>query len=169
MQKITPHLWYDSQAEEAINYYVETFNNAPNKQGESKVVGIMRYPKSDNEHMVGMEGKVLTGVFDLAGQRFMALDGGPIFKFNESVSMLINCDTQEEIDYYWSKLSAVPASEQCGWCKDKWGLSWQVHPTLMDKLMTDSNPAKVKAVIDAFMPMKKMDIAALQAAYDSVQ
>jgi predicted 3-demethylubiquinone-9 3-methyltransferase (glyoxalase superfamily) len=117
--------------------------------------------------MKGMGGKVLTGVFDLEGQRFMGLDGGPVFTFNEAVCMLISCDTQEEIDYFWSKLSAHPENEQCGWCKDKFGLSWQVHPALMDKLMADPNPAKVKAVIDAFMPMKKMDIAKLQAAYDA--
>lgn len=166
MQKITPHLWFDKEAEEAINYYVEVFNNAPGKREESKVVGIMRYPAGGEGPMAGMDGKVLTGVFDLAGQRFMALDGGPIFKFNESISLLINCETQEEIDYFWSKFSAVPASEQCGWCKDKFGLSWQVHPTLMDTLMTDANPAKVQAVVKAFMPMKKMDIGALQAAYD---
>jgi predicted 3-demethylubiquinone-9 3-methyltransferase (glyoxalase superfamily) len=166
MQKIIPHLWFDKEAEEAITHYVDTFNGAPGKREESKIVGITRYPQGGEGPMAGMDGKVLTGVFDLAGQRFMGLDGGPVFKFNESVSLLINCETQEEIDYFWSKLSAVPASEQCGWCKDKFGLSWQVHPALMDRLMTDQNPAKVQAVIKAFMPMKKMDISLLQAAYD---
>jgi predicted 3-demethylubiquinone-9 3-methyltransferase (glyoxalase superfamily) len=166
MQKITPHLWFDTQAQEAINYYVEVFNGAPGKREESKVLSITRYPQGGTGPAAGMDGKVLSGVFELAGQRFMALDGGPVFTFNEAVSLLINCETQEEIDYFWSKLSARPESEQCGWCKDKFGLSWQVHPALMDTLMSDQNPAKVKAVIDAFMPMKKMDIAALQAAYE---
>ncbi len=168
MQKITAHLWYDKEAEEAINYYVDVFNGAPNKEAESQVLSITRYPEGGTGPMAGMDGKVLTGVFELAGQRFMALDGGPIFKFNESISMLVNCKTQEEIDYFWGKLSAVPESEQCGWCKDKFGLSWQINPTeIMGKMMDGSNPAKTKAVIAAFMPMKKLDIAALQAAYDA--
>jgi predicted 3-demethylubiquinone-9 3-methyltransferase (glyoxalase superfamily) len=168
MQKITPHLWYDKNAEEAINYYVEVFNGAPNKKAASKVVSITRYPGGFSEGpMAGMEGKVLTGVFELAGQRFMALDGGPIFKFNESISLLVNCETQEEIDYFWGKLSAHPENEQCGWCKDKFGLSWQINPfELMGKFLTDANPKKVKAVIDVFMPMKKMNMAALQEAYN---
>lgn len=167
MQKITPHLWFDKEAEEAMQLYVSVFNGAPGKREESKIVGITRYPQGGEGPMAGMDGKVLTGVFELAGQAFMALDGGPVFKFTEAVSLLINCDTQEEIDYFWEKLSAHPESEQCGWLKDKYGLSWQVSPNdLMGRLMTDPNPAKVQAVIKAFMPMKKMDIAALQAAYD---
>lgn len=167
MQKITPHLWFDTQAEEAIQYYVDTFNGAPNKAAESKIVSITRYPQGGEGPMAGMDGRVLTGVFELAGQRFMALDGGPVFKFNEAVSLLINCETQEEIDYFWGRLSSNPENEQCGWCKDKFGLSWQVTPgEFMGRLMADPNPAKVQAVIKAFMPMKKMDMAALQAAYD---
>lgn len=168
MQKITTHLWYDTQAEEAIQYYFDVFNNAPGKEADSKIISITRYPAGGTGPMAGMDGKVLTGVFELAGQRFMALDGGPIFKFNESISMLVNCKTQEEIDYFWSKLSAVPESEQCGWCKDKFGLSWQINPgELMGKMMDGSNPEKTKAVIAAFMPMKKLDIAALEAAYNA--
>lgn len=169
MQKITPHLWFDKSAEEAMEFYVSVFNGAPGKREGSKIDTITRYPGGFTEGpMVGMEGKVLTGVFELAGQRFITLDGGPIFKFNESISLLINCETQEEIDYFWSKMSAHPESEQCGWLKDKFGLSWQVSPSdLMDKLMVDSNPKKVAAVVAAFMPMKKMDMAALQAAYDA--
>lgn len=168
MQKITPHLWFDKEAEEAIKYYVEVFNGAPNKKAESKVLSITRYPGGYSEGpMAGMEGKVLTGVFELAGQQFMGLDGGSIFKFNEAVSLLINCETQEEIDYFWSKLSAHPENEQCGWCKDKFGLSWQITPGgMMGKLMADPDSKKVKAVIDAFMPMKKLDMQTLQEAYD---
>jgi predicted 3-demethylubiquinone-9 3-methyltransferase (glyoxalase superfamily) len=168
MQKITPHLWFDTQAEEAINYYVDVFNGAPNKQAESKVLSITRYPEGGTGPMAGMDGKVLTGVFELAGQRFMALDGGPIFKFNESISLLVNCQTQEEIDYFWGKLSAHPENEQCGWCKDKFGLSWQISPSeLMGKVMGGGDPAKTKAVIAAFMPMKKLDMAVLEAAYNN--
>ncbi len=119
-QKITPFLWFDSQAEEAMNFYVSVFSarggSASGGNG-SRIVSIKYYPEGmDDEHMKGMEGKVLTGVFELEGQQFMALDGGPIFKFNESISMMVDCQTQEEIDYFWEKLSAVPASEQCGWC-----------------------------------------------------
>jgi predicted 3-demethylubiquinone-9 3-methyltransferase (glyoxalase superfamily) len=168
MQKIIPHLWFEKDAEKAINYYVETFNNAPGRREESKVLSITRYPGGFTEGpMAGMEGKVLMGVFNLAGQRFMALDGGPVFKFNEAISLLIDCDTQEEIDYFWSKLSAHPENEQCGWCKDQFGLSWQITPgDLMGKLMADPDPKKSQAVINAFMPMKKMDMQKLQDAHD---
>ncbi|MDB5225524.1 MAG: 3-demethylubiquinone-9 3-methyltransferase [Candidatus Adlerbacteria bacterium] len=168
MQKITPHLWFDKSAEEAITFYVDVFNGAPGKESESKVLSMTRYPGGITEGpMAGMEGKVLTGVFELAGQRFMGLDGGPVFKFNEAVSLLVDCKTQEEIDYFWSKLSAHPENEQCGWCKDKFGLSWQITPgDLMGKLMTDPDPKKSQAVINAFMPMKKLDMQALQNAYD---
>jgi predicted 3-demethylubiquinone-9 3-methyltransferase (glyoxalase superfamily) len=167
MQKITPHLWFDKEAEEAMQLYVSVFNGAPGKRGESKVVSITRYPQGGEGPMAGMDGKVLTGVFELAGQTFMALDGGPVFKFTEAVSLLIDCETQEEIDYFWERLSADPEGGQCGWLKDKYGLSWQVTPNgLMGRLMNDPNPAKVQAAIRAFMPMHKIDIAALQAAYD---
>jgi predicted 3-demethylubiquinone-9 3-methyltransferase (glyoxalase superfamily) len=166
-QKITPHLWFDKEAQEAMQLYVDTFNGAPNKAAESKIVSIIRYPAGGEGPMAGMDGKVLTGIFELAGQRFMALDGGPVFKFNESVSLLINCQSQEEIDYFWSKLAADPQGGQCGWTKDKFGLSWQVTPgELMGKL-TAGGEAKTKAVMAAFMPMKKIDMAALQAAYDA--
>ncbi len=164
-QKITPHLWFDKEAEEAINFYVSVFNGAPNKKAESRVVSITRYPAGGEGPMAGMDGKVLTGIFELAGQRFMGLDGGPIFKFNESVSLLIDCADQAEIDYFWGKLSAHPENEQCGWLKDKFGLSWQVSPSeVLGRLMTDSDPKKVQAVIKVFMPMKKLDIAALESA-----
>ncbi len=167
--KITPFLWFEKDCEEAINFYVSTFNTAPKSNGNSKIISIQKYPDNipDAPWPTEVSGKVLTAVFELEGQRFMALDGGVgIFPKGGQVSLLIDCDTQGEIDYYWSKLSAVPASEQCGWCKDKFGLSWQVNPNVMGKLMTDPDARKVKAVIDAFMPMKKLDIAALQEAYD---
>ncbi len=168
MQKITPFLWFDKQAEEAMNFYVEIFSKNPaSREGESKIVTIQRYPEDPLEGpMKGMEGKVLTGVFELNGQRFMALDGGPIFKFNESVSLLVKCQNQKEVDYFWEKLSAVPESEQCGWLKDKFGLSWQIIPKQFEEMMGKSDPKKFKSVMNAVLQMKKLDIKALEKAYE---
>jgi predicted 3-demethylubiquinone-9 3-methyltransferase (glyoxalase superfamily) len=165
MQKITPFLWFDKNAEEAMNYYVEVFNGSPLKKIESKIETIQYYPTNvEEEHMKGMEGKVLTGIFELDGQRFMCLDGGPIFKFNESTSFYVECDGQEEVDYFWSKLSASPENEQCGWCKDKFGLSWQIIPKQMDELMSDSDPEKSKRVMESMLQMHKINIAELEKA-----
>ncbi|HTL39327.1 MAG TPA: VOC family protein, partial [Methylomirabilota bacterium] len=128
-QKITPFLWFDRNSEEAINFYVDIFNNAPNKKTDSKIVNIKRYPEGITEGpMAGFDGKILTAVFELDGQRFMALDGGPIFKPTSAVSFLIECQTQEEIDHYWDHLTAGgdPKAQQCGWLMDKYGFSWQV-------------------------------------------
>jgi predicted 3-demethylubiquinone-9 3-methyltransferase (glyoxalase superfamily) len=165
--KITTFLWFDKQAEEAMNFYVSVFSGSPNKTGESKILHIQRYPEGPLEGpMKGFEGKVLTGVFELDGQKFMALDGGPIFKFNESISLLVQADTQEEIDYFWDKLSAVPSSEQCGWLKDKYGLSWQIVPDILgSKYLSD--PKKSRKVIPVFMRMKKIVLADLEKAYNS--
>jgi predicted 3-demethylubiquinone-9 3-methyltransferase (glyoxalase superfamily) len=160
MQKITPFLWFDRNAEEAINFYTSVFNN-------SKVVSITRYPEGATEGpMKDMGGQVLTAVFELEGQRFMALDGGPVFKFNEAISLYVSCKDQAEVDALWDKLSAVPESEQCGWLKDKYGVSWQIIPEAMGKLMSDSDPVKAGRVTQAMLKMKKIDLAALQAAYD---
>lgn len=165
MQKITPFLWFDKNAEEAMRYYVEVFNGWSGAQsGDNEIVTIKRYPEGIEEGpMAGMGGQVLTGVFKLAGQTFMALDGGPIFKFTEAISMLVECGTQEEIDYYWSKLSAVPESEQCGWCKDKFGLSWQIVPK-MQRFFDETNPEKAGRTMQALLKMKKIDIATLENA-----
>jgi len=161
MQKITPSLWFDNNCEEAINYYTSVFKN-------SKVISIKRYPEGVTEGpMAGMGGKVLTGIFELNGQRFMALDGGPIFKFNESVSFSIECEDQAEVDYFWDKLSAVPESEQCGWVKDKFGLSWQIIPKRMGELLNDPDAEKVSRVLQAMLQMKKIVIADLEAAANS--
>jgi predicted 3-demethylubiquinone-9 3-methyltransferase (glyoxalase superfamily) len=161
VQKITSCLWFDKSCEEAMNYYVSVFP-------DSKIDTIKYYPEGATEGpMAGMEGKVLTGVFTLSGMQFMALDGGPVFEFSGAVSFMVNCDTQEEIDHYWEKLSAVPEAEQCGWCKDKFGVTWQVYPTVLGDMMMDSDPEKVARVTEAFMAMKKYDIAKLQAAYES--
>jgi predicted 3-demethylubiquinone-9 3-methyltransferase (glyoxalase superfamily) len=161
MQKITPFLWFDKQAEEAMNFYVSVFKESPNKDGlDSKIDTLVRYPGGYTEGpMADMEGKVLTGIFRLAGQKFMCLDGGPIFKFNEAISLYVECADQKEIDYFWEKLSAVPESEQCGWLKDKYGVSWQIIPKNMGELM------KTKAQVDAMLKMKKINIKALQEAY----
>jgi predicted 3-demethylubiquinone-9 3-methyltransferase (glyoxalase superfamily) len=160
MQKITPFLWFDNQAEEAMNFYTSIFK-------DSKIISIKRYPDGPlEEPMKGMEGKVLTGVFELQGQRFMALDGGPTFKFTEAVSFYIECENQEEVDYFWEKLSegGDQNAQQCGWLKDKFGLSWQVIPKALSKLMHDPDKEKSNRVLQAMLQMKKIDIAGLEKA-----
>ncbi len=167
MKQITPFLWFDTQAEEAMNYYVDTFNGSPYKKGESRIVDITRYEKGmEAPGADALEGKVITGIFELAGQRFMALDGGPVFQFNESVSFYVECEDQKEVDYFWKKLSAVPESEQCGWCKDKFGVSWQIIPKQLGELMGSPNPAKAQNVVNAMLKMHKIVVADLQRAYD---
>lgn len=156
MQKITTFLWFDSQAEEAVNFYVSLFK-------DSKVVSIKRYGKE----VPGMEGKVLTAVFELNGQKFMALDGGPMFKFTEAVSMFVDCEDQAEVDHLWEKLTADGGEEsQCGWLKDKYGLSWQIIPRELMQLMSDPDPAKAGRVMQCMMQMKKIDVAKLREAYE---
>lgn len=157
-QKITPSLWFDMNAEEAMNYYVSVFDNA-------RIVSIDYYPEGlDEEHMKGMEGKVINGVFELDGQQFICLDGGPAFKFNEAVSFTIDCKDQAEVDKYWKALSAVPESEQCGWVKDKFGVSWQIVPKRLGELLKDSDKEKSNRVMAAMLKMKKLDVAELEAA-----
>lgn len=158
MQKITPFLWFkDNNAEEAMNYYVSVFPN-------SKVTEIKRYPSGITEGpMAGFDGKVLTGVFELEGQRFMALDGGPVFQPSGAISFLVECKDQKEIDFYWEKLSAVPAAEQCGWCTDKFGFTWQIVPD-MSKWMGDESEGAQRAT-QAMLKMKKIIIADLEKAY----
>lgn len=167
MNKIIPSLWFDTQCEEAMNFYVDTFNGSPYKKEESRIVEITRYEKGmEAPGAEQMEGKVLTGIFELAGQRFMALDGGPVFQFNEAISFYVECVDQKEVDYFWSKLSAVPESEQCGWCKDKFGLSWQIVPKQLGELISDPDPVKSKRVVNAMLQMHKIIVADLQKAYD---
>jgi predicted 3-demethylubiquinone-9 3-methyltransferase (glyoxalase superfamily) len=167
MQKITPFLWFDTQAEEAMNFYVELFNGAPHREHESRIVSIARYEKGmDVPGGDAMAGKVLTGVFELAGQRFMALDGGPAFKFTEAMSLYVECADQAEVDHFWNKLSAVPEAEQCGWLKDRFGVSWQIIPTLLGRLMNDPDQEKAGRVVNAMLKMKKIESSVLQRAYD---
>ena len=159
-QKITPFLWFDNNAKEAMEFYTSVFK-------DGKIISIQYYPEgSQEEHLKGMEGKVLTGIFEIAGQQFMALDGGPVFTFNEAVSFYVECDGQEEVDYYWEKLSAVSASEQCGWCKDKFGLSWQIVPKQMGELLSSPEKEKAGRAVHAMMQMKKIDLKKMKQAYD---
>ena len=155
MQKITPFLWFDHQAEEAVNFYTSVFKN-------SKIGDIRRYP----EDTAGPAGKVMTISFNLDGQDFMALNGGPQYKFTEALSLFVNCETQEEIDRLWETLSEGGEKGPCGWLKDKYGVSWQIVPSIMDKLMSDPDPVKATRVTQAMLKMSKLDIAALQQAYD---
>ncbi|HYU64666.1 MAG TPA: VOC family protein [Candidatus Paceibacterota bacterium] len=162
-QKITPFLWFDKNAEEAINFYVSIFKN-------SKIVSIKRYPKGPLEGpMKGMEGKVLTALFQLEGQQFLALDGGPFFKPTGAVSFYVECKTQDEVDYYWSKLTkgGEPKAQQCGWLMDKYGFSWQVIPKALPELLNDPDKEKADRVMQAMLKMKKIDIAGLRKAYKS--
>jgi predicted 3-demethylubiquinone-9 3-methyltransferase (glyoxalase superfamily) len=153
-QKITPFLWFDHQAEEAANYYVSIFPN-------SKVVKVVRYGAAGP----GPAGSAMTVEFQLDGQSFVALNGGPHFKFTEAISFVVNCQTQDEVDTYWEKLSAGGGEVQCGWVKDKFGLSWQVVPTVLAKLLGDPDPEKSQRVMRAMLTMKKLDIRALEQAY----
>jgi predicted 3-demethylubiquinone-9 3-methyltransferase (glyoxalase superfamily) len=153
MQKITPFLWFNDQAEEAMNFYVSIFKN-------SKVGKVTRY----GEAGPGKKGTVMVATFELEGQEFIALNGGPQFKFTEAISFSVNCETQKEVDELWEKLTAGGAEGQCGWLKDKYGLSWQINPTILGKLLGDKDPEKAKRVMQAMLKMKKIDIKRLQEA-----
>jgi predicted 3-demethylubiquinone-9 3-methyltransferase (glyoxalase superfamily) len=156
MQKITPFLWFDNQAEEAANFYVSIFKN-------SRIVSIARYGDSGP----GPKGTVMIVQFQLSGQEFTALNGGPHFKFTEALSFVVNCETQEEIDYYWGKLLQGGGEEsQCGWLKDKYGLSWQIVPTVFIEMMQDKDPVKTERLMKAVMQMIKPDIATLKKAFE---
>jgi predicted 3-demethylubiquinone-9 3-methyltransferase (glyoxalase superfamily) len=153
MQKITPFLWFDSQAEDAANFYVSIFK-------DSKVKAVSRYSDAGP----GPKGSVMTVAFELNGQDFTALNAGPQFKFSPAISFVVNCETQEEVDHYWEKLSAGGRTDQCGWLTDKFGLSWQVVPTIIGKLMSSGDARKAERVMKALLQMKKLDIAKLQQA-----
>ena len=161
MQKITSNLWFDTQAEEAAKYYVSIFKN-------SKIGRVSLYGKEGFEIHGRPAGSVMTVEFTLEGQTFLALNGGPYFSFNEAISFIVNCETQDEIDYYWKKLSegGDPKAQQCGWLKDKFGLSWQVVPTIIDDMIADPDTRKSGAVMNALLKMKKLDIQKLKAAYN---
>jgi predicted 3-demethylubiquinone-9 3-methyltransferase (glyoxalase superfamily) len=160
MQAIMPCLWFDKEAEEAAKFYCSIFKNA-------KLGAVTRYGKEGHEIHGMPEGSVLTIEFSLGDNDFLALNGGPLFKFNEAVSFQVLCETQKEVDYYWEKLSAGgdPKAQQCGWLKDKFGLSWQVVPTVLAGLLYDKDPGKAGRTMNALLQMKKLDIAALQRAH----
>jgi predicted 3-demethylubiquinone-9 3-methyltransferase (glyoxalase superfamily) len=158
-QKIVPLLWLEKDAEKAAAFYVSVFRN-------SRILKTSYYPKAAEEVSGQKNGSVMTVRFILENQEFMVINGGPAFKLNEAVSFMVFCDTQEEIDYYWNSLSFVREAEQCGWLKDKFGLSWQIIPTILDSMTTDRDPQKVERVTAAFLRMKKFDISALKKAYE---
>lgn len=158
-QKIVPCVWMEKDAEKAADFYVSVFKN-------SRILRTAYYPKAAEEVSGQKKGSVMTVWFTLDGQEFMVLNGGPVFKLSEAVSFMVFCDTQEEIDYFWDKLSFVKEAEQCGWLKDKFGLSWQIVPTILDSMTTDKDPHKVERVTAAFLTMKKFDIKALKKAYE---
>jgi len=154
MQKITPFLWFDNQAEEAMNFYVSIFKN-------SKVVKVTRY----GEDGPGPKGTVMSATFQLEGQTFYALNGGPLFSFTPAISLFVNCETQQEVDELWEKLSAGGKKERCGWLKDKYGLSWQIIPTALGEMLGDKDPQKAGRVMQAMMQMGKIEIEGLKRAY----
>jgi predicted 3-demethylubiquinone-9 3-methyltransferase (glyoxalase superfamily) len=160
IQKITPCLWFDDQAEEAVTFYTTIFRN-------SKITTISRYGEAGHEIHGRRAGSVMTVAFELDGQTFTALNGGPLFKFNEAISLQVNCETQEEVDYFWKKLSedGDEKAQQCGWLKDKYGLSWQIVPTALIEMITDSDYRKTERVMEALLQMKKLDIEKLKQAY----
>ena len=159
MQKFTPCLWFDSQAEEAAKFYVSLFKN-------SKVKTISRYGEAGAKAAGRPKGSDKVVMYQLEGQEFMALNGGPIFKFSEAISFVVNCKTQKEIDEFWEKLSKGGEKGQCGWLKDKYGLSWQVVPTGMEEMLKDKNAARRERVMEAVLSMTKMDIKRLKQAYE---
>jgi predicted 3-demethylubiquinone-9 3-methyltransferase (glyoxalase superfamily) len=158
MQKLVTYLWFDDNAEEAMKFYVSVFKN-------SKILNTTRYPDGGP----GQPGTLMTGTFQLEGQQFHALNGGPQFKFNEAISILVNCETQQEVDDLWEKLTASGGEEsQCGWLKDKFGLSWQIIPTALFEYLGDKDPVKAKRAMEAMLKMRKIDIKTLKDARDGV-
>jgi len=160
-QKITTFLWYDNQAEEAMNFYVSVFSSAPAGK-EAKIGSVARYP----EGSPGPVGSVMTATFTIDGQEFIVLNGGPQFKFTEAISLLVDCNSQEEVDWFWEKLSEGGEKSMCGWLKDKFGLWWQIVPSALSEMMSDQDKDKAQRVMMAMLKMKKIDIAILKQAYD---
>jgi predicted 3-demethylubiquinone-9 3-methyltransferase (glyoxalase superfamily) len=155
MQKITPFLWFNDQAEQAVNFYTSIFKN-------SKIGSITRYGDAGP----GQKGKVMSATFQLGGQEFMALNGGPVFSFSPAISFFVNCRTQEEVDEYWEKLSEDGEKQKCGWLKDKFGVSWQIVPTALGELLNDKDAKKSQNVMQAMLMMDKIDIKGLKLAYE---
>jgi predicted 3-demethylubiquinone-9 3-methyltransferase (glyoxalase superfamily) len=157
--KIIPFLWFDNQAEEAVNFYVSIFKT-------SKIVSIVRYGEESAKASGRPQGSVMTVAFELNGQEFVALNGGPLFKFTEAISFVVNCVTQDEVDHFWEKLSAGGQQVQCGWLKDRFGVSWQIVPTVLVEMLQDKDPEKSKRVMTAMLKMQKINIEALRQAFE---
>jgi predicted 3-demethylubiquinone-9 3-methyltransferase (glyoxalase superfamily) len=154
-QKIVPFLWFDDEAEEAMSFYASIFK-------DSEIVDVTRY----GEAGPGKPGTVMVGTFKIAGQEFMALNGGPLFKFNESISFHVTCESQEEVDDFWEKLTDGGEESQCGWLKDKFGVSWQIVPTALGEMLSDPDPERSRRAMEAMLQMKKIDIATMRRAFD---
>lgn len=159
MKPLVPNIWFNKNAEEAVNFYVSLIPN-------SKIGNIIRYGESSSQVAQMPKGSVMTIDFELNGMKFVAINGGPTFKLNEAFSLLIDCDTQEEMDQYYDKLSSDPNSEQCGWVKDKFGLSWQISSSQIESLIRTGEPEKVERLMAAMLPMKRLNIEALKKAYE---
>ncbi len=159
-QKIIPHLWFDNQAEEAAKFYISIFKN-------SKIVNVTRYGEAGAEVSGRRKGTVMTVTFQLEGQEFIALNGGPHFTFSPAISFFVNCETQEEVDELWEKLSEGGEIEQCGWLKDKYGVSWQIVPTVLGEMLQNKDAERSERVMEALLKMKKIDIKTLKQAYES--
>jgi len=157
MQNITPFLWFDNQAEEAVNYYISIFKN-------SKILNVARYGDDSAKVSGRPKGSVMTVSFQLDGQQFVALNGGPVFTFSPAISFVVNCQTQQEVDELWDKLSAGGEQQQCGWLKDKYGVTWQIVPTALGELLSNPDAAKAQRVMQAMLQMNKLDINVLQQA-----
>jgi len=160
MQKITPFLWFDTQAEEAVNFYLSIFRN-------SKIMNVARYGDDGAKVSGRPRGSVMTVAFQLDGQPFVALNGGPAFTFSPAISFVVDCQTQEEVDRLWDKLSAGGEQQQCGWLRDKYGVTWQIVPSVLGELMSDPNPAKSQRVMQAMLQMTRLDIRGLQQAAEA--
>jgi predicted 3-demethylubiquinone-9 3-methyltransferase (glyoxalase superfamily) len=161
MQKITPFLWFDTQAEEAVRFYAAIFKN-------SRIGRLVRFDEAGARAAGRPVGSVMVAAFELEGEKFTALNGGPHFKFSEAISFVVNCESQKEVDYYWGKLSegGDENAQQCGWLKDKFGLSWQIVPTALGEMLGDKDPQKARRVMQAMLQMKKIEIGGLKRAYD---
>jgi predicted 3-demethylubiquinone-9 3-methyltransferase (glyoxalase superfamily) len=160
-QRITPFLWFDGQAEEAANFYVSIFKN-------SRIGSVARYEEEGAKASGRPRGSVMTVALELDGQEFVALNGGPLFKFTEAISFVVNCETQEEVDHFWEKLSAGGQEVQCGWLKDRFGVSWQIVPTVLGEMLQDKDREKAKRVMAAMLKMKKLNVETLKKAYEAV-
>jgi len=165
MQKITPMLWFDNQAEEAVKFYTQIFSNAPHAR-QTDIGEVSHYDEAGSEASGQPKGSAMVVPFELEGQKFLALNGGPMFTFSEAISLVIDCEDQEEVDYFWAKLTEGGEESQCGWLKDKYGLSWQVVPKKLTELLADPDQKKSGNVMQAMLKMKKIDVHTLEEAYN---